>query len=290
VLGTKSAQITARAADGCGINATLLQGGLSGSPRILLIHALAMSWRQWRGVAAEIDREAAVVAVDCRGHGSSERCPGPYSCELMAADCIAVLDVLGWRDAVIVGCSMGGCVAQAVAAGFPDRVAGLVLADTTATYGQPALAAWQERGERALREGMGTHIDFQLARWFTDGFRAASPEIVGECLDVFLANDPHCYAATCAMLGTADLRPVLDAIRCPTTVLVGEFDHATPLVMAKQLAAAITGARLVIIPDAKHFAPVERPDLVADEILKIARRSGHTAGEPNKKIDLEETR
>ncbi|MGO4670801.1 alpha/beta fold hydrolase [Bosea sp. 2RAB26] len=274
MFSIEGAQIAARAADGCAINATLMQAGFPGAPRILLIHALAMSWRQWRGVAAAIGQEATVVALDCRGHGASERRRGPYSCEMMAADCIAVLDELGWEEATVVGCSMGGCVAQAVAAGFPQRVSGLVLADTTATYGHQALPAWRERGERALRDGMGTHIGFQLARWFSDGFRASSPEIVEDCLAVFLANDLRCYADSCAMLGETDLRPALKAIRCPTTILVGEFDHATPLAMAEQLAEAIADARLVIIPEAKHFAPVEKPDVVAREILAIA---GHPA-------------
>jgi 3-oxoadipate enol-lactonase len=269
VLNLDGAKVTARAGDGCEIRASIMRTARPGAPRVLLIHALAMSWRQWRGVAAALPGEAEVAAIDCRGHGDSERRAGLYTVELMAADCIAMLDALGWDDAIVVGCSMGGCVAQAVAAGYPERVAALLLADTTADYGRAAEHTWRERGERAVRSGMAVHVGFQLTRWFTDAFRTAQPDIVADCLNVFLANDTACYAASCFMLGGTDLRPQLASIRCPASVIVGELDYATPPAMARDLADGIAGAQMIVIPGAKHFAPVERPEAIAHEITQL---------------------
>lgn len=273
MLNRDGAQVKAIAADGCEISASIMRTARREAPRILLIHALAMNWRQWRGVAAALPGEADVAAIDCRGHGASERRAGPYTVELMAADCITMLDALGWDNAIVAGCSMGGCVAQAVAAGYPERVAALLLADTTADYGRAAEGTWRERGERAVRSGMAVHAEFQLTRWFTDAFRAARPDVVADCLNVFLANDTACYAASCAMLGGIDLRPQLASIRCPTSVIVGEFDYATPPAMARNLADDITGARMIVIPGAKHFAPVERPETIAHEITQLAAQT-----------------
>jgi 3-oxoadipate enol-lactonase len=267
------AKIKARAADGCEISSVIVKSLRDKPLKVLSIHALAMSGRQWLGLAAALGDVAELAAIDCRGHGDSERRRGYYTLDLMADDCIAVLDALGWRDALIVGCSMGGCVAQALAARHPSRVSALLLADTTADYGRDAEEKWHERGARALAESMQVHVDFQLKRWFTDDFIDRHPDIVAGCLEVFLANDTGCYADTCRMLGAMDLRPQLPLIRCPTSVIVGEEDYATPLEMACSLAAAIPNAGLAVIPNAKHFAPIERPSEVASEILKLAARA-----------------
>ena len=78
-------------------------------------------------------------------------------------------------------------------------------------------------------------IDFQVTRWFSDAFRAANPEVVQHCVDVFLTNELPAYAETCRMLGAHDARALLSAIACPTRIVVGEEDYATPVTMAREL-------------------------------------------------------
>ena len=103
---------------------------------------------------------------------------------------------------------MGGCVAQAFAGLNLSRVNALGLIDTTAWYGADAPKNWRERAAVARSKGLAGMVEFQVTRWFSDRFRIAHPELVKEMTDVFLANDVECYAATCIMLGDADLRPV----------------------------------------------------------------------------------
>ena len=91
-------------------------------------------------------------------------------------------------------------------------------------------------------------IDFQVTRWFGDEFRAAHPDLIQAITRVFLANDLDCYAASCTLLGEADLRPFLPAFRMPVAVIVGEEDYATPVAMARQLHEAIQGSTLTILP------------------------------------------
>ncbi len=244
-----------------------------GLPPVALVHSLALDGSMWEGVAAALAGQARLLAIDCRGHGASGRSPGPYTTAQFADDLAAVMDSVGWPAAIVGGCSMGGCVAQDFAARHPGRVEGLVLVDTTAWYGPGAREAWRERAETALRQGMVALSGFQAARWFTSVFNAAAPEVLERWLSVFAANDANCYAAACAMLGEADLRPLLPRISTPTMVLVGEEDAATPPAMARDLAAGIAGARLQVIQGAKHLSPIERPDAIAAALAGLLRRA-----------------
>ncbi len=246
-----------------------LWDGPAGLPRVALLHSLALDGGMWDGVAAALAGRARLLALDCRGHGASSRAPGPYDTARFADDLAEVMAALGWADAVVAGCSMGGCVAQHFAARHPARTRGLVAIDTTAWYGPDAPKAWRGRAETAEREGMKALSAFQAERWFSTAFNAARPEVLARWLDVFAANDVACYAASCDMLGRADLRPLLPGIAAPTIVLVGEADTATPPAMARTIAEGIPGARLEVIPAAKHLSPIEQPAPVAAAIATL---------------------
>jgi 3-oxoadipate enol-lactonase len=236
--------------------------------RAVLVHSLAMDQAFWRPVAERLD--AAVLLYDCRGHGKSERGGMPYSIEQFADDLAALTEAVGWRSALVAGASMGGCVALAFAAKYAARTAALGLVDTTAWYGPEAPRQWQERALKALDGGLGALVDFQLTRWFSERFREKHPDVVSRCVATFLANDVQAYAATCRMLGSADLRRSLAAIRVPTAVLVGEEDYATPLPMAQALHEGIAGSTLSVLKGARHLTPLERPDEVAAELRRLA--------------------
>ncbi len=258
----------ARAADGTRL-AYRLWDGRAQRPAVVLLHSLALHGGMWAGVAQALEGRARLIAPDARGHGASGRAGGPYTTEAMADDVAAVLDAVGWDRAVVVGCSMGGCVAQQVAARHPGRTAGLVLFDTTAWYGPDAPSAWAARAAKAEAGGMVALAGFQAARWFTAAFNQARPDRLALWLDAFLANDVGCYAASCAMLGAADLRPLLPRIAAPTLVMTGAEDEATPAAMGRAIAVAIPGARFEILPGARHLLPIERPDAAARAIADI---------------------
>jgi 3-oxoadipate enol-lactonase len=240
---------------------------------LALIHSLALDGSIWNGVAAKLAGEAEILTYDCRGHGQSERCAESFTTELFASDLAELLDHLGWPSAAVAGCSMGGCVAQTFAGQNPTRASALGLIDTTAWYGPDAPKNWRERAAAARAKGLAGMVDFQLQRWFSDQFRAEHPETVKKMTGVFLANDVDSYAATCVMLGDADLRPYLASLRLPVSVIVGEEDYATPIAMAQQLHEAISGSTLKIISGGRHLTPVECPDEIASQLLVLLRRA-----------------
>ena len=266
----------ARAKDGCCIAYRVYSN--PGKPRLALIHSLALSGAMWGEVIAQLGGAAEILIYDCRGHGESERRPGPYSVELFADDLAAVLDACDWPAAVVAGCSMGGCVAQAFAGGYPQRVRGLALIDTTAWYGPNAPKDWKARGARPAAEGFQSMLEFQLSRWFSDAFRQSHPEIAEQTTRIFLANTAACYQATCEMLGNADLRAVLAGFRMAVSVIVGEEDYATPVAMAEYLHENIPNSTLTVIPGARHTTPVECPREIAGFLRDLVGKAAAVSG------------
>lgn len=264
------ATTTATLQDGTQLAYRLCRG--SGSGRIVLIHALAMSGGFWDEMVETLLPAGDVLVYDCRGHGASTKSPGPYSLAQFADDLAGLLDHVGWPSASVAGASMGGCVALAFAGRHKGRLDGLGLIDTTAWYGPNAPAAWEERGQKALAGGMAALLEFQLTRWVSPDFRAAEPASLTRALSVFLANPPECYIETCRMLGTGDARDVLAGIAVPTTVIVGAEDYATPVAMAENLARDIPGASLHILPNVRHFTVLECPLLVAEKLRDVIVR------------------
>ena len=260
-----------KTSDGCPIAYTVHSA--ANAPRIALIHSLALDASVWDGVVTQLAGRVEILTYDCRGHGRSGREARSFTTELFARDLAELLDHVGWQNAIIGGCSMGGCVAQAFAGQYGSRTAALALIDTTAWYGEDAPKAWSDRATAAQSKGLNGMVDFQVTRWFGDGFRAAHPEQVQAITRVFLGNDLDCYAATCMLLGNADLRPLLMTFHMPVAVIVGEEDYATPLAMARQLHEAIKGSTLTVLPKARHLTPMECPDQIASHLIELSQRA-----------------
>jgi 3-oxoadipate enol-lactonase len=274
-------------ADGCSIAYTLREASLLGTAnepsRIALVHSLALDRDIWDGVAERLADRASVLAYDTRGHGRSSRVPGPFTMEQFAQDLAQLMDYVGWPFAVVAGCSMGGCVAQAFGGLYPERTAGLGLIDTTAWYGAEAPAQWRQRAAEVKAKGLDSLLNFQTARWFGDRFRLEHADVVDATARVFLANDPDCYAAACEMLGDADLRPYLPAFRMPVAVVVGNEDYATPIAAARELHEAISGSTLTIL-EGRHLTPIECSDPIAGILGTLIERASNRSNKSNKEI------
>lgn len=246
--------------------------GSDGRPRLVLVHSLGMDRAFWAPVIALLAPRAAILAYDCRGHGRSDKPKGPYRIEGFAEDLADLMDHVGWRSAVIAGASMGGCISLAFAAAYPTRAEALGLIDTTAWYNAPD--KWEERAAKSETAGLKEMIDFQVTRWFTDGFRTARPDVVKASVDILLANAPAAYAATCRMLGACNLTAALPRIKIPTRIVVGDEDYATPVAMAETLNRGIAGSTLTVLTSARHLTPLETPERVAAELERLIDRTG----------------
>ena len=110
--------------DGCQLAVRHLKRASETAPTVMLIHALAMDFDMWTDTVRALRAEANVYAVDCRGHGQSEKPEGPYDIARFSADICSVLDHLKADQAVVVGCSMGGTIALGMAGRYPEQSRG----------------------------------------------------------------------------------------------------------------------------------------------------------------------
>jgi 3-oxoadipate enol-lactonase/4-carboxymuconolactone decarboxylase len=216
-----------------------------------------------------------VLRYDMRGHGLTD-CPaamaaGSTIAEL-AGDAEALLAALKIERVYFCGLSIGGMVGQQLAAQAPERVAALMLCDTASRIGPPS--AWQDRIAAVRAGGLAAIADAVLARWFTPRFLAERREDAAGYGNMLTRTPADGYIGCCAAIRDADLRAADAAIRCPTLVIVGDQDAATPPGLARELAAAIAGARLATIADAGHIPTVEQPDrlnqLLAEFLAEVA--------------------
>jgi 3-oxoadipate enol-lactonase len=227
---------------------------------LLLVHGFPLDRRLWAAQARAFAAAARVVTPDLRAHGKSEIVPGPLTMDQHADDLVALLDHLKIRRAVVGGLSMGGYIAFAFWRRHPDRVQGLILADTRA---EPDSAAAQTGRDAAIarvqQTGAAAYADEMLPRLLAPD-SLASVKIVGTARRM-MAEQP--VAGMSGALGglrdRSDSRSTLLTITVPTLVVVGESDMITPPADAQAMTAMIPGARLVVIPKAGHLSPLENP-------------------------------
>ena len=235
--------------------------GPAGAPVVTLSHPLGATLHIWDAHVPTLARRFRVLRYDSRGHGGSDVPPGPYTLEQMADDVVALLDAAGIARTHFVGMSMGGLVGMTLALAHPDRVQSLVLCDTTACYGPDLEPMWRDRLRVAESAGMTDElIERTMAIWFSADFLARGKAQVDRVREMLRRTDPRGYAAAIRAIAFVDLRGRIGAIRCPTLVVVGADDPGTPPPMARDIAARIPGARLEILPGARHAAVVERAE------------------------------
>jgi 3-oxoadipate enol-lactonase len=239
----------------------------SGDP-VVLLHPLALSGELWRTLADALADDFEVFSLDLRGHGASGWDGQPFSIEDLALDVAEVLNALDLSSVGMLGMSMGGSVAVTFAGLFPERVRSLVLADTTAWYGEDAVTAWTERARRAAEVPRAEQLAFQVDRWFSPAFAERESAEVDRVTQIFLRTDSRAHAAASDAMGRLDARRLLPAVRARTLVIVGQDDYATPPSMAGELSAGIPGATLLCLPGLRHLSLIERPAL-ADVVRDV---------------------
>jgi 3-oxoadipate enol-lactonase len=234
-----------------------LDGSRDG-PVLALPSSLGTTMELWAPNLASWSERFNVLRYDQRGHGRSQTPDGPYSVEELGRDFLQLLDGLGIERVSFCGLSFGGATGMWLAAHAPERIERLVLACTSARFGEPE--HWLARAARVREGGVEAVAGEVLARWFTPRFAAQRPDVVARFRQLLVETPSEGYAASCEAIAGWDFRDRLAAIRAPTLVVGAAEDPATPPEHARLLADGISGAKLVVLRDAAHLANVEQAD------------------------------
>lgn len=238
---------------------------------IVFVNSLGTDLRIWDEVVADYNGDFRIIRYDLRGHGLSDAPTGPYSIDDHVGDLAALLDAHQIFGAAIVGLSVGGMIAQAVAAQRSDLARLLILCDTAHKIGTPEM--WNARMEAVRAGGLGAIADAVLERWFTIEFRMKSAVELAGYRNMLMRTPVEGYIGTCATLRDTDLRASSSQLFQRTLCLVGEQDAATPPDLVKSLSALIPNSTFKTIPDAGHLPCIEQPKSLSLRIESFIRRN-----------------
>lgn len=243
-------------------------------PWVVLAHALGVDHQLWDSIAQRLASRHRVLRYDARGHGKTSAPHGAYTLFQLADDVAGLLDALSIEQAHFVGLSMGGMVGQVLGVRHPHRLLSLTLCDTVSYTPVSAHAMWDERIGQVEAHGMSGIVEATIQRWLTTPFREAHPDVVERIRSLLRATPPHGYVGTCLAIKALDTRSSLARIACPTLVITGEQDTGAPVEAAREIASHIPDARLKVISDAAHLAPIEQEEAFLADLDEFFGHAG----------------
>lgn len=244
---------------GISVNGVILNVALDGpedAPAIVFSNSLGTDYRVWDPLLPHLPPGWRRIRYDKRGHGLSSLPAEDWSIEDLADDLDALMAHLGVGTAVIVGLSVGGLIAQALAKRNPGRVRALILCDTAARIGTEQM--WNDRIAAVEAGGIAALTDATMERWFTPAFRGDAPRLE-PWRNMMLRTSAAGYLTTCRAIRDADYRAEAAQIAVPTLAVCGEADGSTPPALVRQTAELIPGCRFELIANAGHIPCVEQP-------------------------------
>lgn len=245
--------------------------GPAQAPALVFANSLGTDCRIWDEVVARLGGGFRTLRYDLRGHGLSEAPAAPYALDQHVADLAALMDARGLKDALVVGLSVGGMIAIALARARVDLVRALVLSDTAHKIGTREM--WDARIAAIRGGGLAAVAEPVIERWFAAEFRTARPDDFAGYRNMLTRTPVEGYVGTCAAVRDADLTTIATELTLPALCLAGEEDCSTPPELVRSLARLLPNSSFEAIPHAGHLPCVERPDVMARLVAAFAREA-----------------
>lgn len=249
-------------------------------PPIVFVHAAILDHSQWDPQIESLSGEYTTVAYDVRGHGrTGGSALEHYSVDLFVEDLDALVTALDLEQPVVCGLSTGGCIAQAYAARYPDRLSGLVLADTWTT----AILDWRDRLQFAVLNAtippvrlIGYGRIERVMNWFHERFYEGSSGDYGN-IERLREGGPRMntdeFAKVIrALTSFSGVDVDLAAITVPTLVLYGENETGLVKRHVPRLGTEIPNANVRAVPDAGHAANLDNPEFFSTALREFLAR------------------
>ncbi len=250
--------------------------GASGEP-LVLISGLGYDRWQWHKMVPGLAEHFTVAVFDNRGVGQTDKPAGPYTAQMLAEDTAELIAALGYGRAHVMGHSMGGYIAQALALSHPEKIDKLILASTN--FGGPHHIPVTPKAMAVLTDVKSdpvTRFRNGLVVSTAPGYAEKNPAMIEAWLAWRVQNpiDPAAYQAQLAIglalfAESACFEGKLKQVVAPTLILFGAHDQVVPPGNAELLAHEIPRSTVEILPDAGHFFPIETPDAANAAVVRF---------------------
>jgi 3-oxoadipate enol-lactonase len=245
--------------------------GPADGPALVLIHALGTNLTLWDDLIPLLPPGLRILRLDLRGHGASDVPPPPYAMGTLIRDAERVIQQVGMADAVVLGLSIGGLVAQGLAIKRLDLVRAMVLSNTAARIGNPAM--WEARIAAMQAEGPGGMVDDILQRWFGRGFRDVAGAV--RIRAMLMATPPEGWIGCAAAIAGTDFYTSTASLTLTTLMIAGSHDGSTPPDLVRETGGLIRGSVFALIRGAGHLPMVEKPAEYAAVVSSFLHDIGH---------------
>ncbi len=240
-------------------------------PPVVLIHALGTDLTLWDDLIPLLPPGLRILRMDLRGHGRSDVPAPPYAMGALIRDLERLMDHFALQDAVVIGVSLGGLIAQGLAVKRFDLVRALILSNTAARIGSPDL--WSRRIEEIQTKGLAAYAPGAMERMFGRHWREAPamPRIRQTLID----TDPDGWTGCAAAIAGTDFYTPSASLTLPTLAIAGAYDATTPPDLVRETADLIRGSRFALMRRSGHLPMVDAPDAFAALVDEFLQAIGH---------------
>ncbi len=248
------------------------QGDPNGAA-LVFSNSLGTDFRLWDQLMPHLPKGLRLIRYDTRGHGLTSAPEGDYFMGDLVADAAALLDHLGVKNCIFVGLSIGGMIAQGLAAERLDLVRGLVLSNTAAKIGTPAM--WHDRMEAVRKGGIKALEAAILERWLSSRWRRENPFELAGWRHMLCRTPVDGYLGCSAAIAETDLFESTARLTLPTLAIAGSEDGSTPPDLVRETADLVKGSKFHLIRGAGHLPCVEQPEEYAAVLTTFLEEQGH---------------
>ena len=238
-------------------------------PALFLIHGIGARRATFAGLIGALKDRFTCISYDLRGHGESPIPEGRFGLDDLVDDLEALRARLGIEQAHFAGHSLGGMIGPAYALRYPERVLSLGLWSTAAFRTEDDSAKVKAVVAAMREKGIGQVLDTLTARWFTDDFAAAHPDVIERRKKQVMDTSAEVFLNVFDIYAETEMAPWLHQIAAPAQVLTGENDGGCNPRLNRQIVQAIPSAELVILPDLKHAIFIEATDKVVPHVRRF---------------------
>ncbi len=243
-------------------------------PAMVCWPSLLMNGLMWDGQAQHFQSTHRMILIDSPGHGQSQPLSSRFTLEQCAVCLRQILDELAIEQCVLIGNSWGGMMGGVFAAMYPQRTRAAILMNCTgsaAGIGQKIEFFAMATLLRHLTQVPAPFVDRAVKAFAGPTTERDKPDVVAFIRDTVAGVAPRSvsWAIESVVPRRADQRQLLGAVQVPVLVVAGDEDRTFPVAETQAMAAAIPGARFVVLDAVGHLAALEAPQRVNTQIERF---------------------